>query len=183
MKTSLFTVSEFNNPLKAELKNFKVQQLLTQKRNHHTKVSQEPDSPNEMHQAIIEQMSSRSSLVDKNILLQQKEPAEDKNETSPDLPGANPEQFYQDLQINLFMHDTNVLSRSSQLDSCLKPSLKTESHEEQANSTAEFKLANLQPVDIKANNVEYYSSNKKMTHVSVHSNSSVNNIKAVQLKN
>lgn len=132
-------------------------------------------------------MSSRSSLVDKNVLLQQKEPAEDKNESSPEVPLMNPEQFYQDLQINLFMHDTNTMSRSSQLESTFKPE-HTITHnglEIQPNSTAEFKLANLQPVDIKANNVEYYSSNKsnkKMTHASVTSNTSMRNIKGIAVK-
>ena len=57
-----------------------------------------------------------------------------------------------------------------------------EGDEIQPNSTAEFKLGNLQPVDIKANNVEFYSSNKKTNHASVTSTTSMRNIKGIALK-
>jgi len=121
----------------------------------------EPLSPDDKAQKLIEQKSSRSSLVDKSMLQQQTEPDCLDDSMDGQNPLMNPEQFYQDLQINLFKPDTLALSRSSNhFNSSIKPSLlNTETGDElQPNSTAEFKLNLMQPVDIKADKVEYFKS-------------------------
>jgi hypothetical protein len=105
-------------------------------------------------------MSSRSSLVDKSVLQQQTEPDNEEKEDSKEL--LNPDHFYQDLQINLFKPDPLRMSRSSNNfgSSAFKCGMIGNSIEDelQPNSTAEFKLNLLQPVDIKADKVEYFHS-------------------------